>query len=76
MKDIHFYFQGFKNTLGLAIIQDFMAHCAIKNEQMVNIWKFDLIRMRDLSKYDSHIELNFQNFTICMFFMSQQAVKS
>ena len=59
-----------KNTKGLAITQGFTAHCAIKNEQMVNIWKFDLI-----SKYDSHIELNFQTFAICLVFMDQWAVK-
>ena len=40
MKDIHFYCLCFKNTIGLAIIQDFAAHWAIKDEQMVNVWIF------------------------------------
>ena len=76
MKDIQFYLWGFWNTKGLAIIHDFTAHWAIKNEQMVNIWKFDLVRMQDLSKFDSDIDLNFQTFAICLIFMSQFAVKS
>ena len=62
--------------MGLAIIQDFAAHWAIKNEQMVNIWKSDSIRMHELCKYDSNIELKFKTFAICLIFMSQWAVKS
>jgi hypothetical protein len=31
----------YKETKGLSIIQDFTAHCAIKNERMVQFWKFD-----------------------------------
>ena len=46
--DIQFYFHWYKNSKGLAIIQDFTAHWAIKNEEMVNVWKFDSVRMKDL----------------------------
>jgi hypothetical protein len=38
---IHFYCQGYENSKGLAIIQDFTAHSAIKNEQMANVWALD-----------------------------------
>ena len=41
MIDIHFYWYGCEKSIGLAIIQDFTAHWAIKNKQMANVWKFD-----------------------------------
>ena len=39
---IYFYFQGYENSKGLGIIQDFTAHWAIKNKEMANVWTFDL----------------------------------
>ena len=39
--DIYFYFWGYENSKGLAIIQDFTAHWAIKNKQMANVWTFE-----------------------------------
>ena len=53
--DIRFYFHWYENSKGLAIIQDFTAHWEIKNEEMVNIWKFDSVRMKDLVIKDSGI---------------------
>ena len=38
-RDIYFYFEGYGKSKRLAIIQDFKAHWAIKNKQMVNVWK-------------------------------------
>ena len=40
--DILFYFLGYENSKGLAIIQDFTAHWAIKNKQMANVLSFYL----------------------------------
>ena len=48
MKDIHFYCWGYENSKGWAIIQDFIAHWAINNKEMVNVWTFDSFRMRDV----------------------------
>ena len=42
MKDSHIFCQGIKNDNGRAIIQDFIAHWAIKNEEMAIVWKFCL----------------------------------
>ena len=42
MTDIHLYCQRNENSQGLAIIQDFTAHWAIKDKQMANVWTFDL----------------------------------
>jgi hypothetical protein len=42
MIHIHFYCQGYENSKGLAIIQDFTAHWAIKNEEIVNVWTFNI----------------------------------
>jgi hypothetical protein len=42
-----------KILLGLAIIQDFTAHWAIKNKQMVNVWTFDSVRIPDVLLYDN-----------------------
>ena len=38
---IHFYCNGYEDSKGLAIIQDFTAHWAVKNKQMANVWTFD-----------------------------------
>jgi hypothetical protein len=60
---IYFYFWGYENSEGLAIIQDFAAHWAIKNKEMANVWSFDLesessyLELRMFS-YDSDIESN------------------
>jgi hypothetical protein len=35
------FFIRYEETKGLAIIQDFTANCAIKNERMVQVLKFD-----------------------------------
>ena len=81
MIDIHFYCQGYGNSKGLAIIQDFTAHWAIKNEQMANVWTFNIesessqLEWR-MFPYDSDNESNFQTFTICLFSIIQWAVKS
>ena len=40
--DIHFYFLGYKNSKVVAIIQDFTAHLALKNKEMVNVFNFYL----------------------------------
>ena len=37
---IYFYGYGYESSKGLAIIQDFTAHWAIKNKQMANVWTF------------------------------------
>lgn len=74
--DIQFYFHWFKNSMGLAIIQDFTAHWAIKNEEMVNVWKFYSVRMKDLVIKDSGVSLNFKIIIICLYFPIQVAVKS
>ena len=60
----------------MAIIQDFTAHWAIENKQMVNVWTFDSVGMWDVVIYDSGIESNFQTLTICLFWIAQWAVKS
>ena len=73
---IWFYCQSYENSKGLAIIQDFTAYWAIKNKEMVIVWKFDSVRMQDLVIYDSDIKSNFQKFLICLAFIIQQAVKS
>ena len=73
---INFYCEGYENSKGLAIIQDFTAHWAIKNKQMVNVWTFDSVRMWDVLIYDSGIESNFQTIAICSCFIAQWAVKS
>ena len=73
---IHFYCQGYEHSKGLAIIQDFTAHWALKNKQMVNVWTFDSARMQDVLIYDSGIESNVQTLAICLFFITQWAVKS
>ena len=51
--DIHFYCWQYENSKGPAIIQDFTAHWAITNKQMVNVWKFTSVRMHDVLIYDS-----------------------
>ena len=61
MKDVHFYCWGYENSKGLAIIQDFTAHWAIQNKQMVNVWTFDLESDSSqlewwMFSYDSDIE--------------------
>ena len=40
MTYISLYFYGYGNSKGLAIIQDFTAHWAIKNKQMASVWTF------------------------------------
>jgi hypothetical protein len=61
MIDIHSYCYGYKDDKGLAIIQDFTAHWAIKHKPMANVWTFDLesessqLEWRMFS-YDSDIE--------------------
>ena len=42
MIDIHLYCQRYENYNGLAIIQDFKAHWVIQNEQMANVWNFNI----------------------------------
>ena len=42
MKYSHVYCWGIENDKGCAIIPDFIAHWALKNEEMVIIWKFCL----------------------------------
>ena len=42
MVDIHLYCRIYENNNGLAIIQDFTAHCVIQNEQMANVWNFNI----------------------------------
>ena len=42
MKNSHVYCWGIENYKGCAIIQDFIAYWAIKNEEMVIVWKFCL----------------------------------
>ena len=54
--DIHFYFYGYESSKGPAIIQDFTAHWAIKNKQMVNVWTFDSVWMKEVLIYYSDIE--------------------
>ena len=58
---IYFYFYGYESSKGLAIIQDFTAHWAIKNKQMANVWTFDLESESSqlewwMISYDSDIE--------------------
>jgi hypothetical protein len=43
---------------------------------MVNVLKFYSVRMRDVLIYDTDIESNSQTFAICLFFITQWAVKS
>ena len=81
MIDIHFYFWGSEHSKGLAIIQDFTAHWAMKNEQMANVWKFDSmpdsyenILHSNCDNSDSILKV--QTFAICSFFIAQWAVKS
>ena len=42
MIDMHFYFQGYGNSKGLAIIQDFTAHWAINNKPITNVPSFNI----------------------------------
>ena len=42
MIDIHLYCQRYENYNGFAIILDFTAHWAIQNEQMANVWNFNI----------------------------------
>ena len=51
--DIHFYWWQYENSKGLAIIQDFTAHWAIKNKQIMNVCKFISVRMHDALINDS-----------------------
>jgi hypothetical protein len=51
MTDIHFYCQRYENSKGLAIIQDFTAHWAIKDKWMGNVWTFYPVRMQDVFVY-------------------------
>ena len=62
------------DTEGLAIIQDFTAHWAIKNKEMVNVSKCDSVWMQDALIYNKGIELKFYRFTICLFFITQWPV--
>ena len=84
---LYLFIIGYEETKGLAIIQDFTAHCAIKNEQMVNVWNFTKeSKSKSESKqlecgsrrfsFNFDIGSNFQTFAICSFFISQWAVKS
>jgi hypothetical protein len=43
---------------------------------MVTVLKYDSVWMRDVLIYDSDIESNSQTFAICLFFITQWAVKS
>ena len=52
------------------------AHWAIKYMQMLNVWTFDWVRIRDVLIYDSGIESKFQTFASCLFFIALWAVKS
>jgi hypothetical protein len=60
---IYFYCQGYGNAKGLAIIQDFTDHWAIKKKEMANVWTFEIesessqLECR-MFPYDSNIELN------------------
>ena len=80
MIDIHLYCQRYENYNGLAIIQNFTAHWVIQNEQMANVWNFNVeskssqLKLRIL--FDSGMESNFQMFTICLIFIIQWARKS
>ena len=74
--DINFYSLGYEKYIGLAIIQYFAAHWAIKNKEMVNVWKFDFIRMWNALVYDSVIESNLQTIAIRVSFIPLWAVKS
>jgi hypothetical protein len=60
---MYFYFRGYENSIGRAIIQDFTAHWAINNKQMANAWTFDLESESShlelmMFSYDSDIESN------------------
>ena len=69
----------------MAIIQDFTARCAKKNEQMAQVWKFDFkselevtittLLVRIFSS-NSDVEPSFQTCAIDSFFIAQWAVKS
>ena len=65
--DIIFSSKEYENSKGFANIQDFAAHWAIKNKQMVNVWKFDSVRMQNVLIHYSHVESKFQTFAICLF---------
>ena len=69
---IHFYFLGYWNSKGLAIIPDFTA---IKNRQMANVWKIDSVRMRDILKWFGYW-IKILNFQHLLIFIAQGAVKS
>jgi hypothetical protein len=74
-----FIFIIYEETKVLAIIHDFTAHCAIKNEEMVQVLKFDSkseFEEKNLWLYwifssNSDFESNFQNCTIHSFFIAQ-----
>jgi hypothetical protein len=75
MIDIHLYCQGYGNSKGLAIIQDFKAHWAIKNEEMANVRTFNIESQSSqlewmMFPYDSDNESNFPKFTMLIFYHS------
>ena len=74
MIDIQFYCKSYENSKGFAIIQDFTAHWAIKNKEMVNVSKCDSVWMQDALIYNEGIELKFYRFIICLIFITQWAV--
>ena len=41
--DIHSYLKGSETFKDFGIIQDFTAQWGMKNEQMANVWKFDIM---------------------------------
>ena len=41
--ETYLFFNRYEESKGLAIIQDFAAHCAMKNEQIAQVWKYFLI---------------------------------
>jgi hypothetical protein len=59
--DIHFYCWGYGNYIY------YPESLRDKNKEMVNVWTFDSLRIRDVLKYDSCIESNFQIFAILYF---------
>ena len=67
MIDIQFYCQWYENYNGLSTIQDFIAHWAIINKEMVNVSKCDSVWMKDALIYNEGIEFKFYRFTICLF---------
>ena len=72
MIDGHSYCEGYKNDKGWAIIQDFIAHWVIKNEEMAIVWKSNSMHeFMNLWTTSIQIESNFQ-----IFFIVKWSIKS